>query len=104
LSSSLYRSSGHSYLVCPRLLEVDHRHGEHPDKWPPCRRGHQCVQGHDHEPTLIDSEGHTVQDFYWVPGSRPPTADEHPACGCGRKLVHADLDDLYDARHLVAVD
>ncbi len=100
----LYGTVGHAYLVCPRLLELDRRHGEHPSKWAPCRRGANCRRPapHKHEEELVDPEGHTVNDFFWVPGCRPPEPDEHPVCeACGRKLVHADLDDLYHPSHLV---
>lgn len=95
-----YIRQGHSYLVCPRLLELDVRHGQHWSKGDPCRRGKQCPKLHDHETKLVDPEGHTVNDFYWGPGSRPPTPEEHPVCLCGRPLVYGDLDDLYAAEHL----
>jgi|SRR5579859_938633 len=98
-----YKTRGHSYLICPELLALDARHGEHPSRWPLCRRGVTCGRAHDHEEQLIDTEGHTVNDFYWIEGCRPPTADEHPTCDfCGRRLVHTDLDDLYGAEHMVS--
>lgn len=105
---NIYHASGHSYLVCPRLLELDARHGEHWSKHPPCRRlrdparpdDPQCVVNHEHEDPLPDASGHMVNDFYWIAGCRPPTEEEHPVCGCGARLVHADLDDLYGAQHL----
>lgn len=101
----VFSGSGHDYLVCPRLLELDLRHGEHWSKWLPCRRGKPCQHPHAHESELLDPEGHTVNDYYWVAGCRPHEPDEHPACSlCGRKLVHADLDDLYDPRHLVPLE
>jgi len=57
---------------------------------------------HEHEEQLLDPEGHTVNDFFWFPGCRPHTADEHPRCGlCDRPLEVADLDDLYAEEHLV---
>ena len=100
-----YHGAGASYLVCPRLLELDARHGEHPSKGPECRRGGRCSRKHKHEPLLVDPEGHSVNLYVWVPGCRPPTVDEHPSCvGCGERLVHADLDDLYDPKHLSVVD
>ena len=93
----VYRSPGMSYLVCPRLLELDPRHGQHPDRWLPCRRGNRCMYEHEHETELVDPEGHTANLFIWPPGGRPPTPDEHPTCGlCGKPLVHADLLNLYD--------
>ena len=95
-----YHGSGHSYLVCPRLLEMDKRHGEHPSKWAACRRGEVCGRPHKHEKALFDPEGHMVTDFYWLPGCRPPSPAEHPECVCGRRLVLADLDDLYGEQHL----
>lgn len=97
---STYRKHGASYLVCPRLLKLDPRHGEHPSKWPDCRRGGRCTRRHKHESLLVDPEGHSVNLFLWVPGCRPPTDDEHPVCSCGSRLVHSDLDDLYDPKHL----
>ena len=97
----LYHSRGHSYLVCPRLLQLDKRHGEHWEKAPKCRRGEQCLKSHKHEAVLLDPEGHLVVDFYWFPGCRPPTEEERPVCPCGRRLVHADLDDPYGPQHLV---
>jgi len=100
----LYHSFGRAYLVCPRLLELDVRHGEHPDKWKPCRRGQPCQHDHEHEEGLLDPEGHTTNLFMWAPGCRPPTADEHPTCAlCGRRLKFSDLDDLYASEHLVEV-
>lgn len=101
----LYRSSGHAYLVCPRLLELDLRHGEHRSR-PHCaaRHGASCPIQHDHETFLNDPEGHTVNDFYWLPGCRPPLPDEHPVCRCGLALALADLDDLYAPEHLEEVD
>lgn len=97
----IYKGSGHSYLVCPRLLELDRRHGEHPSKWKPCRRGLPCQHDHRHEAELVDPEGHSVNDYFWLPGSRPHEPEEHPSCRlCGRPLVHADLDNPYDPRHL----
>lgn len=97
----LYHSAGRSYLVCPRLLELDARHGELPATLPPCRHGRACMHDHDHETPLVDPEGHTVTLFAWSPGCRPPTPAEHPVCGlCGRGLVHSDLADLYGAEHL----
>lgn len=96
----IYHGAGHAYLVCPRLLELDQRHGEYPDKWPPCRRGDPCRRPHHHERALVDPEGHMVNDFYWLPGCRPPEPDEHPVCPCGERLVHADLDDPYGEQHL----
>jgi hypothetical protein len=79
---------------------MDKRHGEHPSKWPFCRRGRQCVKPHDHESELVDPEGHLVNDFYWTPGSSPLTPEQYLICDCGRRLVHADLDDLYDPKHM----
>ncbi|SRR5258708_3584452 len=96
----VYHSRGHAYLVCPALLKLDARHGEHWSKGPACRRGQRCIEDHRHELPLADGEGHSVNDFHWFPGCRPPTEDEHPVCGCGQRLVHADLDDLYDTKHL----
>lgn len=98
---NLYHSNGHSYLVCPRLLELDERHGEHWSKFPPCRHGLRCNLDHQHEEKIIDGQGHTVNDFHWTPGCRPPTEEEHPKCICGKVLVYSDLDDLYGAEHLV---
>jgi hypothetical protein len=108
----VYISSGHAYLVCPRLLEQDRRHGEHPSTWPPCRQlshvdehgkahGRRCALDHQHEEPLRDPEGHTVNDFYWSPGCRPPSMEEHPRCQlCNAPLVLSDLEDLYDQAQL----
>ena len=98
---SVYHSKGHSWLICPALLEIDKRHGEHWSRTPPCRRGKSCIRPHEHESRLPDGGGHVTVDFYWFPGCRPLTLEEHPACECGQKLVCTDLDDLYDLKHLV---
>lgn len=101
-AARVFAGNGHDYLVCPRLLELDARHGEHPTKWPKCRRGRPCGRNHEHEVELVDPEGHTVNDYFWVSGCRPHEAHEHPTCDlCGRALVHADLDDYTDAKHYV---
>jgi hypothetical protein len=98
---SEYAGSGHSYLVCPQLVELDGRHAEHWSKWKPCRRGLLCKHEHEHETELVAAEPHTVLDFYWTPGCRPPTEAEHPLCQlCGQALMHVDLDDLYAAEYL----
>lgn len=100
----LYHSSGRAHLVCPRLLQLDPRHGDDPQTWPPCRRGQQCPAGHEHESELLDPEGHRVDGFHWFPGCRPPTAEEWPRCNCGRKLVwSAGLDPL-GSEHLREVE
>lgn len=97
---SSYHGAGHSYLVCPRLLELDERHGEHWSKHPTCRVGGDCIREHEHEEPLPHGAGHSVADFHWLPGCRPPTAEEHPRCGCGAALVWTDGHDLYAAEHL----
>jgi hypothetical protein len=96
----LYVSSGHSYLVCPDLIALDARHGEHWSKHPNCRLGRDCIRKHKHERALPEGGGHVVNDFYWLPGCRPPSPAEHPVCSCGKSLVWADLDDPYGAEHL----
>lgn len=114
--SGLYVARGRAYLVCPRLLELDPRHGEHPSRWAPCRRlavdakGRMltaegqllrdskgqtsigCLRDHAHESALEDREGHTVNEFIWLPGCRHPEPGDVPACGCGRDLVWSDGD------------
>lgn len=97
----LYKATGRSYLVCPRLLDLDARHGEHWSKGPSCRHGGQCPADHEHETHLVDPEGHRVADVLMLAGSRPLTDDEHPVCPCGQKLVWTDLDDLYDEQLLL---
>lgn len=95
---SVYTAKGHAWLVCPRLLELDKRHAEHPDRWPLCRRGKRCPKDHEHEDQLVDPEGHLVVHFVWQAGSNH--ADLHPAeltCPCGRRLVYGDLDDPWAA-------
>ena len=96
----IYREAGAAWLVCPRLLEMDRRHADHPGRWPGCRRGRGCVSDHKHEDRLTDSEGHLVVHFRWQAGSEH--ADHHAAelrCPCGRQLVHGDLDDPWAAAH-----
>lgn len=94
-----YWNSGHAYRVCPRLLELDPRHGQHHSRWPKCWRGDRCLADHEHGTTLIDPEGHTVNDFYWVPGGLVP---EPMRCDCGRELVFVDLDDPHAPEHQLA--
>lgn len=103
-----YARAGHAYLVCPRLLELDARHGEHWSKGPPCRAGRQCPREHEHETQLLDPEGHRTVDFYWGPGADHVQAHldceegchDDLRCECGRQLVPADLDDPHDLRFL----
>ena len=101
MTQQIYASSGRAWLVCPRLLEIEPRYKEHHSRWPLCRQGQLCPLDHKHESPLADGQGHKVNDFVWLAGCRPPTPDEHPVCGCGRKLVHCDLDDLYAAENLI---
>jgi hypothetical protein len=127
----LYHAHGHAFLVCPELAKLDPRHAEHSSRWPRCRRvavnadGQMldlegqvikrrgapvkgCPLRHEHEGVLEDPEGHRVWDFYWHPGSRPPSAEELGSapwlCECGAGAIWADLDDLYAPEHLLEVD
>ena len=78
---------GSFHMVCPRLLELDSRHGEH-------LAGHKYPlpedERHKHTSTcgcLYDPEGHRVATLVMPPGSE--IADDHPhlTCRCGRQLV-----------------
>jgi hypothetical protein len=100
----VFRTSGHAYLVCPRLLELDERHGVHRSRWPKLAPGRHPWDDPEHEAFLEDSEGHLAADFYWWPGHLPLVEAEWPVCDCGRRLVHADLDDPHDRRHLAEVE
>jgi len=102
---SKYASPGHAYLVCPVLLELDPRHGRHWSKHPACAHGRDCIASHEHEAHLVDGGGHRVADFYWPAGGDHIQAHfdcrdgchDDLRCGCGRQLVHADLDDPFAA-------
>lgn len=97
----IYTRAGHSYLICPKLLALDKRHGEHWSKWKPCRRGKKCMHDHEHETELVDPEGHTVNDFYWRAGNLELNEEQHIRCDlCGSKLIHVDLDDPHDPKLL----
>lgn len=96
-----FRRAGESYLVCPRLLELDPRHGEHCCRWPPCRRGHDCDQDHEHEELLVDEEGHSSVHWSWLAGA-DHIAPERFRCRCGRVMVRGDHDDPNDPELLTA--
>ena len=96
-----YRQPIRSYLVCPRLLELDRRHGDHPTTWPACRRGKKCWQKHEHETELLDLEGHSVIDLIVPAGGDEWSPLEVHRCACGQHLVHADLDDPHLPENLV---
>lgn len=89
---NVYQDAGHAYLVCPRLLAADKRHGDHWSGGPNCRHGRPCPHHHRHEPRLVDDEHHRVADLYWIAGASPLTAEEWPRCPCGELLVWSDLD------------
>lgn len=74
-------------MVCPRLLELDARHGEHlagakypvsVEHWTTHDQNCDC---------LIDPEGHKTTTLVLPPGSE--IADDHSAltCRCGRLLT-----------------
>jgi len=100
----IYTAPGHSYLVCPHLLELDPRLGEHQSRWPPCRIGNFCLVEHEHETVPPDAGGHRVVDFYWWPGcdsiedhfNCSGSCHDRLRCACGQQLVHADLDDPHN--------
>lgn len=94
----LYVAPGSAWLVCPRLLELDPRHGQHSIKAPPCRRGHSCPIDHRHERLLVDPEGHLAVHFVWQAGSEHAQHHEQElTCTCGRQLVYGDLRDPWVA-------
>lgn len=76
-------------MVCPRLLELDERHGEYQAgvKYP------LSLRHEKHDPKcgcLIDWEGHRAATLVLPPGSE--IADDHPhlTCDCGRQLVEGE--------------
>jgi hypothetical protein len=74
-------------MVCPRLVELDKRHGEHLAGFK-YRLDHS--DKHEHGPDcgcLIDWEGHSATLLVLPPDSE--IADDHEAliCRCGRQLV-----------------
>jgi hypothetical protein len=105
LKDGEYQEAGRSYLVCPRLLELDRRHRQHPDTWERSWRwSHldrqtqgrpRTAEQEDAIPNpgyLYDPEGHLVTLLVWAPTCRPLNAEEWPHCDCGRALIHADLE------------
>jgi hypothetical protein len=91
-----------SYWCCPRLLELDLRHGEDHRTWPRCRRrdndaellvqlqqhnparSHShCSQDHEHEQVLHDFEGHENGVVTW--DGNPP--EPHECSGCSQLMV-----------------
>ena len=110
-----YKTTGTVWRVCPRLLELDPRHGLAHSKWPVHDDKTRPGGGAWRSPTLHkrnadgtrtnppvfepnpdyleDPEGHDANTFLYVPGAQPPT--EHPTCqGCGRQLVCSDGDPI----------
>lgn len=85
-ADGLYTAPGRAYLVCPRLLELDKRHGQAPETW------HWTWRHPGHKAELKDPEGHTANTLLWVAGCRPPRPEELPRCQCGRALVQSDGD------------
>lgn len=86
MGAGLYTGFGVVYRTCPRLLKLDKRHGVDHRKWPAAWRDPA------HAEFLSDPEGHDVDVYIYVPGSRPETADEWPSCPCGQSLVCSDGD------------
>jgi hypothetical protein len=99
--SESYQSGGQAWLVCPKLLELDKRHGTHTPKWPECWHQRPCLLDHTHDEPVADGAGHRTALFIWQPGS--DHINDHIACtegchdtlrcGCGETLVYSDLDD-----------
>lgn len=107
-----YRGPASAYLVCPRLLELDPRHGVHLTyaAGPPCRRdGSEVCRRreamlagvgvvmvpHEHEERLEDAEGHTTVHLLIPPEGAIELAHPDLSCElCGRQLVRSDLDQL----------
>jgi hypothetical protein len=124
-----YVTAGAGLLVCPTLIQRDARHGIAHNAWPPCWResvdrdgylvdhhGKQvrdhrdrpqkrCTIDHEHGTELEDLEGHATVVFGWIPGCRPPTAEEWPTCqACGSRLVHTAGDHPLDERHTAELE
>jgi len=98
----VYLAAGQSYLVCPRLLELDKRHGEHN-----CGLKYPLPLDHEHDPEcgcFIDLEGHSTVLLAWAPGCSVIEPD-HPdlTCRCGKLLVHSDLLHPWRGEHISEV-
>lgn len=115
-----YVAPGAVWRTCPRLLELDPRHGLRHDLWPqhtdktrpggaawrsptiPVRvngkvqlDNNNAVVVEVNPDWLVDLEGHDSNTFAYVPGNNPPRPDQIPKClGCGRGLVCTDGDPI----------
>ena len=86
--AGLYYHAGKVWRVCPRLLELDPRHGKRHDQWPGTWRDPT------HAEYLASPEVHVSNLFVYVPGSIPESDAEWPVCSCGRVLVCSDGDPI----------